>query len=568
MATGEWIFSGALYGETDPRSTRFHVIATEDGADLSATLPLYQQASPFIEDLAHRIAAQQPDVIGFTSTFQQNVPSLALARAVKQLLPEAVTVFGGANCDGRQGQALHRAFPFIDYVVRGEGERVFSQLLDLLGRPDSDAAQAAYGGLPGLCWRTPTGESRPNPQCGPPLPMNEVPTPSFKAYFDQLADSHVRPLISPRIWLEGSRGCWWGAKHHCTFCGLNGTTMPYRSKPAHRLWSEISQHSAQFKMLDIKLTDNILDMNYLKTFLPLVRDSELDLRIFSEIKSNLDFAQLATLADAHVVEVQPGIESLSSRVLKLMRKGVTGAQNVRLLRDCETLGITVRWSYLYGFPGETYEDYSAVLGQFPALVHLQPPTSALRIQLERFSPYFDDPSLGLPSRGPARYYRAVHDLPEYVVADLVYLHDSDPAGINGEMKDQLEKGVEQWNTDARTGSLMLVQRGHDAVSIEDTRAGRSSCVHHLDPGLETTAYLLLLPGRSRLSLGRALEDRSMRPTSEVLTRLLETWLDAGLVFVEADTYVALAVGAPDLALSHLMRERRTSKLESAKGGVC
>lgn len=55
-----------------------------------------RRATPeFVDDLGRRIAAVDPDVVGFTSTFQQQLASLAAAQAVKQHAPHAVTVLGG-----------------------------------------------------------------------------------------------------------------------------------------------------------------------------------------------------------------------------------------------------------------------------------------------------------------------------------------------------------------------------------------------------------------------------------------------------------------------------------------
>jgi hypothetical protein len=130
--------------------------------------------------------------------------------------------------------------------------------------------------------------------------------------------------------------------------------------------------------------------------------------------------------------VQYGIENLSSHVLKLMDKGVTAVTNVRVMRDNEDHHLTVKWNYLYGFPGEQPADYLSVIEQMPALTHLQPPMDACRIALERFSPYFDRPELGFGRRSPAEFYRYVYDLPDGELMDLAYFFDTDNHGINGE----------------------------------------------------------------------------------------------------------------------------------------
>ena len=47
--------------------------------------------------------------------------------------------------------------------------------------------------------------------------------------------------VVPTLLFETSRGCWWGAKSHCTFCGLNGETMAFRSKSPRRALDELEQ---------------------------------------------------------------------------------------------------------------------------------------------------------------------------------------------------------------------------------------------------------------------------------------------------------------------------------------
>lgn len=556
--TGDWIFSGALYGEREPTRTRFYSFAAEKGLDLTDASAAYRQAVPFIEALADEIVESRPDIVGFTTTFLQTVPSLALAKAIKTRSPGTVVVFGGANCDGVQGRAIHESFPFVDYVVRSEAELVLPELFELLaGDPTAsgDTRDTAAGRIPGLCWRDRDSRPRANSLSGSPVLMDQVPSPVPDDYFAALRHTTMRTWIEPRIWLEGSRGCWWGAKHHCTFCGLNGTTMNYRSKPGERLWAEVLENVARFRVLDVMLADNILDMAYLDTFLPLAAASDLDLRIFCEIKSNLSYGQLAKLAAAHVVDVQPGIENLSSRVLALMRKGVTAIHNVRLLRDCATLALTASWNYLYGFPGELDEDYEPVMAQLPMLAHLQPPSAAVRLNLERFSPYFDDPSLGLIELGPAWPYREIHPLPPDILRDLVYLYDSEPAGIGAGVLGRLRAGVATWQKDYPNSSLTMVDADDGGLVIEDRRASTAPVDHYLDAGIESDAYRALLPGRSVTGLRRALADREQRPTDDQLDDLLAQWRQAGLVFQENDKYVSLAAGAPASARSHLHRSQ-------------
>jgi magnesium-protoporphyrin IX monomethyl ester (oxidative) cyclase len=58
--------------------------------------------------------------------------------------------------------------------------------------------------------------------------------------------------------LETSRGCWWGAKQHCTFCGLNGGAMAFRSKSAERVVEEIRYLRDRYGVESLSVVDNIL----------------------------------------------------------------------------------------------------------------------------------------------------------------------------------------------------------------------------------------------------------------------------------------------------------------------
>jgi ribosomal peptide maturation radical SAM protein 1 len=325
----------------------------------------------------------------------------------------------------------------VDYVVRGEGEAAFPELLRALDGTTSLA------GVPSLCWWD--GESqRVNDIAPHPLPPGRIPMPDFDDWFARLDASPVRGYVEPKLVVETARGCWWGEVHHCTFCGLNGTMMEFRSKSPARVLDELSHLVARHQVLDVITVDNILDNTYFRTVLPRIAELDWDLRVHCELKSNLKPAEIDTLRRARVAHVQPGIESLVSPVLKLMDKGVSGLHNVRTLRDCESAGLTVSWNWLYGFPGEDLADYHDVVRQLPALSHLQPPSSSARILLERFSPYFRDPALGFPLRTSAAMYEHVYRLPETEKADLVYLFDTQQRGLSEAEAAELNGFVAAW----------------------------------------------------------------------------------------------------------------------------
>ncbi|MFI6877529.1 RiPP maturation radical SAM C-methyltransferase [Streptomyces sp. NPDC050400] len=557
---GDWVFSGVLYEDDDWGVARLQDYARSRelcGDTIDTVTEMRVHAAEYVRRCASDVLAHDPDVVGFTSTFMQNVPSLALARELKRHRPELTIVFGGSNCDGVMGHALHRNHPYVDHVVRGEGEYAFPALLAHLdaGTPPAD--------VPGLCWWDDRGDrgdrgghegdspdgsvdgqrvSRANTESHRTVAPADIPSPDYDQWQAEIEASPVIEYVYPKLVVEGARGCWWGEKHHCTFCGLNGTAMAFRAKPGERLWSEIDRLVRRHRILDVVTVDNIIDMAYFKDFLPRAADSGWDLRMHYEVKSNLNREQIAQLSAAGAVLLQPGIESLSSRVLDLMDKGVSGARNIRTLREFDNHAITCTWNYLYGFPGETTEDYARVLDQLPALVHLQPPGGAHRIQLERFSPHFTDPGLGFGKRRPAAMYQHVYELPEDELTDLVYLFDTEDAGIGGATEAALLRAVAQWRAGHGDSTLVMETAGEDegTLLVHDQRQGWPQRTYWFT-GWQAAALRHLEDGRTAPALHRRLTGEEHDVSLEELGEWLTEAVGLGLLFRDGDgrTHVAL-----------------------------
>jgi ribosomal peptide maturation radical SAM protein 1 len=224
--------------------------------------------------------------------------------------------------------------------------------------------------------------------------------------------------------------------------------MRFRAKSPQRVLDELARLARRYRSFRFEAVDNILDMRYLKELFPAIADSASDYQIFYGAKANLTRAQLRVLARGGVTHLQPGLESLSSNVLRLMDKGVRAAQNVNLLRWARYYGIDVAWSILWGFPGETAEDYAGQAAAASHLIHLQPPSGSGRIWLERFSPLFTEAErYGLSRRVPERSYRHVY--PERVVLDrIAYFFDYEVDGALPESTyEPLRRALAAW-TDA------------------------------------------------------------------------------------------------------------------------
>ena len=410
---GEWLFSTLLFRDNPKHADYpevfkpvFEDTAREAGCSIGFLKDIAQTIAPqFLTWALTSVEWDHYDVIGFTSTFDQNVASLSLAKLIKDIYPNVRIVFGGANFDGEMGLEQFRAFPWIDYVVVGEGEQTFLPLVQrILLKDETDIP-------PGIVHRT-NGEIHFIPNTQLVRKFDLAPPPNYDDYFAELAelDRQGSTGLNRILLYEGSRGCWWGEKHHCTFCGLNAQAMDFRAKPAAQVANELDYLSSRYDTSRFRMVDNIIDMTYVDDLFGELAQRHVDLDVFMETKSNLNKRQIQTLARGGVKCMQPGIESLSLAQLKEMDKGVTPLQNIQCLKWSRYYNIDLSWNILLGFPEETTADYERQMDLIPSLSHFQPPESTSKLWLERFSPYYKWPErYGIRITGPGTAYGYVYD---------------------------------------------------------------------------------------------------------------------------------------------------------------
>ena len=537
---GEWIFSNALFEWSSEQEQRYlsdvltantswgrNPTRPPSAADVRLILAARSLAPRFLDECADRISEAAPRLIGFTSVFQQHLASLALAKRIKARLPRTLIVFGGANCEGPMGVETLRQFPFVDAIVSGEGDRVFPELARrLLDGEPVDGLQGvvtqhiARGGLP----------ASQAPTVPPVNDLDALPYPEYADFFEQFERTRFARTWQPSVFVETSRGCWWGERMHCTFCGLNGATMAYRSKSAPRALAELTYLSEAFPGCDIQMVDNILDLKYFKTLLPALAERRLNVSLFYETKSNLKKEQVRLLRDAGVTTIQPGIESFSDEVLKLMKKGVSGLQNIQLLKWCKEFGVEPLWNFLLGFPGESPDDYQRMADLAARVCHLPRPLGVSAIRLDRFSPNFNQSEqLGFTDVRPLAFYEFLYDVPEDARRNLAYYfaYDYQQTQDVAQYAEPLVRAVRAWTTTWQHAELLSVDLDNQLI-VFDTRP-------------RARAPLSVLTGADRDLYLRcdAIAESGELPESSVSR--LGAMVERGLMLNEGTKYLALAV---------------------------
>ncbi len=542
---GDWCFAEALYGPRPAADEEYIATVLQEtwrlGADDIARVQAVRTlAEKLLDHCMEGIPWKDYAVVGFTSTFEQNLASLALAKRIKAEHPHIAIVFGGANWEGEMGEELHRQFSFVDYACPGEADESFPALAALLlAGPMQGVA------LPqGVIYRE-GGRTRFTGRPRPVRDMDALPVPDFSDYFRDWSQSSASLATIPTVLVETSRGCWWGDKSHCTFCGLNGATMAYRSKSGARALEEMRQLSDQWQTDRIEVVDNILDMSYFSDLLPALAADGRPWDIFYEVKANLTRAQVSALRTAGVTRIQPGIESLSDHVLKLIGKGTCGLRNVQLLKWCREYEIGVDWNILYGFPGETREDYEEMLTMLPALEFLDPPVACGPIRMDRFSPYFTKSAeFGLMNVRPMKPYTFLYPFSHESLMHIAYHFDFDyrSGEASARYADEVIHFVEVWRQKEERGLLCSVQRPDGSLLLRDTRPGATMREIHLS-GNEASAYEFCDAFRPFVAIMRHLREESLglEITVEGVRAFLDSLVANRLMLTDGRNWLSLAV---------------------------
>jgi len=342
-----------------------------------------------------------------------------------------------------------------------------------------------------------------------------------------------------------SRGCWWGERSHCTFCGLNGATMKYRSMSPEKALAQFNRLFKYYpKVSGFKSVDNTMPRKYLKTVFPRLRQPS-NARIFYEVRSDLKEPEMQILAEAGVLDIQPGIESLATSTLKLMGKGTNAFQNLRFLKHCLTYGVEPGWNLLIGFPGEEETIYQKYAVDIPLLAHLPPPMGVYPVRFDRFSPYYSQAkNYGLKLK-PYDFYSLVYPFSERDLEDLAYFF-ADQNFTNtyienvGKWLKRLSTLVDSWNTkwnrrDQGSQPRLAIEWCGETRCVHDTRSG-NDVYHELEP----EGMTLLEEFNKPLNLERASET-ILRLSETAVERLTKELLDRGLLFEEQGRYMSLVV---------------------------
>lgn len=386
------------------------------------------------------------DLVGFSSMFSQNGACFALANKLKQVNPEVKIIMGGANCESPMGEEIVRNVPQVDFVFSGPALISFPELVGHLINGDQAACDKIKGVFSSRNVDLLSGDAI----AGSEKSVDDYIPLDYSGFIESFDKNFPESKQEKLLLFETSRGCWWGERSHCTFCGLNGQSMGYRSMQAE---VAVKQFEAMFDYANdcthFSSVDNILPQKYTREVFPKIHPPA-HINIFYEVKASLKEKEMALLSEKRVKRLQPGIEALNTSTLQLMKKGTTSFANITFLQYCTLYDILPEWNLLVGFPGEKEDVFKKYLADLPLLMHLPPPGGCYPVRFDRYSPYFtkaDDYGLDLH---PYEFYKYVYPFSQESLRNIAYYfqdhnYAADYTRAMVEWIGKLKQQVAQWN---------------------------------------------------------------------------------------------------------------------------
>ena len=292
-----------------------------------------------------KIAEFQPQVIGITLYTPCMKEVKSICEAAFEERPEAVLVLGGGHPSAAPLDTLEK-FPMVSFAMRGECDYTFTQLVTCLAENDD------LSSVPGLAWRM-EGKAVLNDGFGLVADIDQLKLPHrvlIKHYYEAGAYWHMTAAGRLDV-LMTTRGC----SFDCSFCFKLSRRTRFHSPD--RIMTELEQTWALGNRV-IHIMDDAFTLNRsrcLEVFERIVR-SGMKPRIKIRSRVTAVDKELLTMARrAGVKSIVYGIESGSQKMLDIMNKKTTVADNERAIRLTKKAGIACIADVMMGLPGETPE---------------------------------------------------------------------------------------------------------------------------------------------------------------------------------------------------------------------
>jgi ribosomal peptide maturation radical SAM protein 1 len=478
----------------------------------------------------------QYDIIGFTLNYGQFLPSLAIAKKIKEIDSKKIIVFGGSRTVGKLGKKVLDSFPYVDFIVSGEGEESLYRLAWDFQNYDS---------IPNLIYRR--GNEVILNKREELIDLNFLPIPCYDSFYQDLnsTSNDMKQFFSNngKLPIEISRGCWW---NKCTFCNLNIQHNKYREKNVDKIIKEIENLSTKYQVLKFQImSNNILAKDY-KILCEKIKNLRKNLSFFAEVRADqLKSDDYTLLKEAGFNTIQTGIESFSSNYLDKINKGTRVIDNIATLKFCRENKIKNYYNLIINYPNEEEIDFEET-----------------KITIQLFKQYIDPPQIcnlrvvyGSPIQCNPHDFNIEHF--EYSSIDeLMFPKEFLDKGFNFVYEFKQKENtpelnwvqlIENWKEERKNRRIKNAKTqtdedeyifyfvdGRDFLRIYDNRTSGLPCIYNLN-ALERKIFLSCIDVINFDKLKNKFPDISEKTLHDILTSFEES----DIIYREDESYLNL-----------------------------
>jgi radical SAM superfamily enzyme YgiQ (UPF0313 family) len=349
-----------------------------------------------VQQVVFYLMQSRPDILGFSCYCWNIHKVLDTARVMKALLPDLQIILGGPEA-GPVGPKYLRENPFIDLVIKGEGEITFSELLRFY------TGKGALESIAGISYRS-NGEILENPDRPPVEDLNEIPSP------------YLEGILIPRdkvTYIETYRGCLF--KCHYCFEGKNLPKLRFFSDD--RVQKEIqfvlgSPEVKSFHFIDTVFNSRKDRLAKIASMISAANRYGAELRTAEIIAEFVDEETVELFKKANVRSVETGPQTVNEETLNNVNRYYKAEKFRRGVRLLEEKGIEVTTDLIIGLPGDTFfkfvKSVRTIMDMRPthivfSILHVLPGT-VLYERSREFDLKFDDKAPHLVLEAPGFPY--------------------------------------------------------------------------------------------------------------------------------------------------------------------
>jgi radical SAM superfamily enzyme YgiQ (UPF0313 family) len=305
-----------------------------------------------ISGVISKIKEIAPDIIGLSATTFAYQGAATLAEEIKKTFPHLPIVIGGPHATTNIENVMNN--PVFDYLIYGEGEETFTELLQILKRKDTEKKEDVLSSIHGLVYRENDIVKINQPRDyiknldTIPFPAYDL-IPDITVYHPHPTNYHFTPIAN----VLTSRGC----PYKCTFCcRISGQKLRQRSP--ENVVEEIELLVNQYGVREIAFADETLTIGKqrIQNIFTLLKQKGIQIAWTCTTRVNtVDYETLAFMKKMGCWQIKFGIESGDESILKIIQKNIDLKTAREVISYCKELKIKTLGYFIIGHPGETKE---------------------------------------------------------------------------------------------------------------------------------------------------------------------------------------------------------------------